>query len=203
MILRIFMSFSCFFIFTVDYLLQKTYNKYITLCKKCKKIIPNKVIINDKPKYLYKRIYCLECSPFGINNRKHLEKWTNTEKTCSKCLLLKKYSDFYFNKKENRLYRYCKQCSKQYDKNKIAKFKQLCLEYLGSKCNSCGYDKCQASLDFHHENPNIKKFNINQKKQMKLTDVIKKELDKCIILCSNCHRELHYLNNFVGNRTQI
>jgi len=60
---------------------------------------------------------------------------------------------------------------------------------LKKECSICGYNKCKASLDFHHiEN---KGANISQ-----ITSVagIKEEIDKnpVVILCSNCHRELHW-----------
>ena len=162
-------------------------------CRKCSQKIPYMVEIDGKTKYLYKRVYCLSCSPFGGNNRKSLENYTDTEKTCSMCHLLKPTSEFYWAEKEQRHYRYCKQCSTAYDKNKVKQFKQLCLDYLGGKCTKCGYNKCNAALDFHHLDPTKKEFPIPRKKQLTLTQPIKDELDKCTILCANCHREHHNL----------
>ena len=77
--------------------------------------------------------------------------------------------------------------------------KQMCVNYKGGKCFSCGYNKCLAALEFHHINPNEKEFNIGTKlKRLDSFDDIKSELDKCILLCSNCHRELHNDNNIIG-----
>ena len=58
-------------------------------------------------------------------------------------------------------------------------------------CSVCGYNKCASALDFHHNNGN-KKFNIGGITRI-ISDSqrIKKEIDKCIILCRNCHAELH------------
>jgi predicted HNH restriction endonuclease len=53
----------------------------------------------------------------------------------------------------------------------------------------CGYNKCQAALDFHHLIPEHKDVNIAHSKRT--FDKLRPELDKCILLCSNCHRELH------------
>lgn len=46
-------------------------------------------------------------------------------------------------------------------------------------------------MDFHHLNPDEKDFDISRSKTSKLTDHIKRELDKCILVCKNCHGEIH------------
>jgi biotin operon repressor len=76
-------------------------------------------------------------------------------------------------------------------KKRIQKLKELGIEYLGGKCLLCGYDKCMASLEFHHRDPNEKEFTVSHN-QSRSWDKLKKEIDKCDLLCSNCHRELHY-----------
>ena len=65
------------------------------------------------------------------------------------------------------------------------------IEYMGGKCEICGYDKCIRAFDFHHKNPNEKEFTIGHYYKLKW-GAIKEELDKCMLLCANCHRELHY-----------
>ena len=68
-----------------------------------------------------------------------------------------------------------------------------CIAYRGGKCQNCNYSKCQASLDFHHRNPDEKEFAICKKYGcLKLSERIKNELDKCDLLCANCHREEHF-----------
>jgi predicted HNH restriction endonuclease len=58
--------------------------------------------------------------------------------------------------------------------------------------DTCGYSKCESALEFHHLNPNEKDFNISSIRQLSnFTEKIKNELDKCILVCSNCHREIH------------
>ena len=66
------------------------------------------------------------------------------------------------------------------------KFKAI--EYKGGCCQECGYRKCPAALEFHHIDPKIKSFSISSGKT-RSWDKIKIELDKCILLCSNCHKE--------------
>ena len=72
------------------------------------------------------------------------------------------------------------------------KRKQEFVDYLGGKCKICEYDKCVEALEFHHIDPDTKSFSIasaiaNPKKH----GVIKEEVDKCILLCGNCHAEYH------------
>ena len=63
------------------------------------------------------------------------------------------------------------------------------IEYKGGKCEICGYDKNISALEFHHIKD--KNFGICEKKISTITDEIIKEVDKCILVCANCHRELH------------
>lgn len=67
--------------------------------------------------------------------------------------------------------------------------KRRLIEYKGGKCQICGYNRCQEALEFHHLDPQEKDFTISGgTKSFKL---LKPEVDKCILLCANCHREIH------------
>jgi hypothetical protein len=70
------------------------------------------------------------------------------------------------------------------------KNKERSVEYKGGKCVKCGYNKCVRALEFHHIDPSQKDFAPSQNMNMSW-DRIKIELDKCILVCSNCHREIH------------
>lgn len=59
---------------------------------------------------------------------------------------------------------------------------------LGGSCQLCGYNKCLAALHFHHINPHEKEFNISSKNHFW---EVEKEIQKCILLCANCHTEVH------------
>lgn len=63
------------------------------------------------------------------------------------------------------------------------------IAYKGGCCNVCGYDKCVAAFDFHHVDPLEKDFTISA--HMTSWERIKKEVDKCVLVCANCHREIH------------
>lgn len=61
-------------------------------------------------------------------------------------------------------------------------------EILGGKCSKCGYNKCDAALEFHHV-IGSKEFQIAGAKYG--WKRMKAEIEKCILLCANCHREHH------------
>jgi hypothetical protein len=69
--------------------------------------------------------------------------------------------------------------------------RQMAIEYKGGKCLQCGYDRCVDALEFHHTNSSGKDFSISEKGYTRSWARVKKELDKCMLLCANCHRELH------------
>ena len=70
--------------------------------------------------------------------------------------------------------------------------KQKAVEYLGGKCQECGYDKCIACLEFHHRDPKAKEYEITNILHSKGWPTIQAELDKCDLLCANCHREVEF-----------
>lgn len=75
-----------------------------------------------------------------------------------------------------------------YIRNKALRLK--CIKYLGNKCKLCGTSDVHI-LCFHHKNPKEKEFKFSKRHGMKF-DNYKKELDKCELLCHNCHHKLHY-----------
>lgn len=87
----------------------------------------------------------------------------------------------------------CRECSKEKNKIKIATRKNkmsVLIQDKGGKCQNCGYDKCEEALDFHHLKPKEKSFNISPKLHFSL-EKLKEETDKCVLLCVNCHQEVH------------
>lgn len=70
--------------------------------------------------------------------------------------------------------------------------KKRLIEYKGGKCERCGYNKSiPAVYDFHHLDPNTKDFGLSYKGSTRSFDKLKIEVDKCILLCKNCHAEIH------------
>ncbi|MDP3057563.1 MAG: hypothetical protein Q8N37_03525 [bacterium] len=69
--------------------------------------------------------------------------------------------------------------------------KQKSIKYKGSVCELCGYGKCQEALQFHHTKPGEKDFAVSGDGFTRSWEKIKRELDKCILVCANCHAEIH------------
>lgn len=65
------------------------------------------------------------------------------------------------------------------------------VNYKGGHCECCGYNNCLSALTFHHRDKTKKEFNISSIFHILSWDKIKQELDKCHLLCSNCHYEVH------------
>jgi len=71
------------------------------------------------------------------------------------------------------------------------KLREMAREYKGGMCIICGYNKCQRALSFHHLNPKNKDFDLSSRGLTRSWERIKKEIDKCVLLCANCHMEIH------------
>lgn len=84
----------------------------------------------------------------------------------------------------------CKKCLVDAVQRRRFKTKENLKLLFGGKCQICGYDKYLGALEFHHLNPSNKSFEISKRQTMAL-DLLKKEADKCILVCSNCHKEIH------------
>lgn len=70
--------------------------------------------------------------------------------------------------------------------------KQRIIDSMGSKCQICGYNKCNDALELHHIDPTKKEFGFGAIRANPTSwPSIVKELKKCVLLCSICHRELH------------
>ena len=67
--------------------------------------------------------------------------------------------------------------------------KEKAVAYKGGSCEKCGYSRSVAALEFHHRLPSGKDFGLA--KTYRNWDVVEAELDKCDMLCANCHREIH------------
>jgi len=71
------------------------------------------------------------------------------------------------------------------------KVREMAVARLGGKCQTCGYDKCTSALDFHHKDESLKSFGISTKGYTRSWKAVIEEIEKCFLLCANCHREVH------------
>ena len=89
----------------------------------------------------------------------------------------------------NKMKSCCKKCHTLHVHQKKRDIKRRAIDYLGGKCQRCGYKGIPSVYDFHHKNPEEKDFSWGETR--KTWDNLKSELDKCVLLCANCHREVH------------
>ena len=163
----------------------------MNICKKCQSMFPSSITIDGVQHIINKRKFCLNCSPFKKHNTRDLTKPINLKsKFCLKCRTEHPIKMFYKRKNRNGYYPYCKTCTANISSNNQQEMKRKCVEYKGVKCNKCGYKKSMSALTFHHKDPTKKEFSIARTTSYNF-DVVKKELDKCILLCANCHAEEH------------
>ena len=77
---------------------------------------------------------------------------------------------------------------------RIRKKREL-IDYKGGECEKCGYSKdVLGAYDFHHIDPSKKKFGISKWNRLNIKDLIK-EVDNCMLVCKNCHAEIHAEEN--------
>lgn len=127
----------------------------------------------------------------GIAGSPHSSSSGQLVKTCKLCNQSKELNSENFYIQSNGTYHsYCKSCNNQRTINRIRIRKQMIVDYKGGKCCICGYNRYVGALDFHHLDPNIKDFNISNLKTYSF-DKLKLEADKCILVCKNCHAEIH------------
>ncbi len=65
------------------------------------------------------------------------------------------------------------------------------MELKGGKCELCGYKSCIWALDFHHLDEKTKSFSLSVRGLTRSWALIKNEVEKCVLVCANCHREIH------------
>lgn len=88
--------------------------------------------------------------------------------------------------------RHCGKCSSEAVQRRRDKIKRLAVEYKGGKCSVCGYDTCIAALQFHHLDPTKKEFGVASKGHTRSWSRVRDEIDKCILVCANCHAEIEH-----------
>ena len=70
--------------------------------------------------------------------------------------------------------------------------KQKLVEIAGGRCVLCGYERCVTALEFHHIDPTSKDFNVTGSRDTRSFASMIAEIRKCVLVCANCHREIHF-----------
>lgn len=157
-------------------------------CRLCNEYFPFRLNIEGKKRNLKNRKYCLNCSSFGSKNTRILDHETRiakglmiTDCICADC------GRKYTYKREGKSKTRCNSC---YTRRSRALARVRAYAYKGNKCLVCGYDRCMENLHFHHVNPEEKLFDVGTNINLSW-ERVKNELDKCVVLCSIHHTELH------------
>lgn len=160
-------------------------------CKACGSKIPNWARVGERTVNLSNRRYCLVCSPYGERAKNSK---TGCLKTCSRCHNPQPTSQFYPRRKRvgiGNLSPWCRKCYRDDAATRQRAFKERCIQYKGGACLKCGYNRYSGAMDFHHRDPTKKDFGLSRRRSCTWTEEIQRELDKCDLLCANCHRETH------------
>lgn len=135
------------------------------VCKKCGMQFPNRIEIDGVLHVVSNRKYCLDCSPFKQHNTRklHMERPDGEVKS---------------------------KIATERVQSRRKTLKAMAIAYKGGSCCICGYNRCIGALEFHHIDPSKKSFGLAARGFTRSWESIKQEIDKCILVCSNCHREI-------------
>jgi len=159
------------------------------ICRNCGDSLPNWVTIDGQKKNIQRRKFCLTCSPYKGGNRrtrvdisKEEGHTLNRSKPCQIC-------------KRPRNIDRGRRCSTCITLLRRHRAKKRAVALLGGRCIHCGLtatDRRLPAFAFHHRDP-IEKIFALASNMHKSWDFIKPEIEKCDLLCTNCHN-IHHSN---------
>jgi len=136
-------------------------------CVACGREFPSKLRINGVMRSLYRRKFCLECSPFGEHNTSKKPAGASDDADA-----------FRKRRRTDSWVRYLRKRRRERKERLIA--------LRGGKCEDCGYGTSSAALEFHHRDARTKEFGIGNMNGSWLR--LLAEAEKCDLLCANCHQ---------------
>lgn len=154
------------------------------ICHGCGKKFPNIVKIDGKRRFLHRRIYCLDCNPYGKRifwgGKRVIKRNRNVKRhfICSNC------GKHRFQKTRNNE---CSSCRSRVIRHKK---KAELVRLMGGGCKICGYSRSMHAMDFHHLDASKKEGNISSLFASPMKEILR-ELKKCILVCCRCHSEIH------------
>lgn len=144
----------------------------VKACDSCRRTFPKKLVIDGKMRSLYRRRFCLACSPFGAHN---------TATSPPGAVIGIDLIELRRRRKNASTYRY--------QKRNRRSLKAELVRQRGGCCEECGYARTPAALEFHHRDAASKEFQISRGSVSR--DRLWSEASKCDLLCANCHRKRH------------
>lgn len=102
----------------------------------------------------------------------------------------KHHGETIFTQRSDTGYWRCMKCDSDRASKLGRSLKQRMVEFAGGECLICSYDGYIGALEFHHIKPSTKSFEINSRTTQPW-ELILLEIEKCVLLCSNCHKEVH------------
>lgn len=172
---------------------------YKIQCLNCNKLLESKNKTRNFCSHKCSGEYLSKNKTYKPIHKKYKKK--NKEKNkCLECKIntarIKFCYDCSSKKEKNRaIYRY------KIKKNKARILKEKLINNFGGRCISCGYNKCQRALTFHHIDPKTKKFTIDISNLIKKKESdIMNEVKKCQLLCQNCHSIHHEKERIINNK---
>ena len=121
---------------------------------------------------------------------------------CARCKKRKSSEAFYVKLcQRGSPHSYCKSCHNAYTTERFRRRKKQAVEYLGARCADCRGTFPYFVYDFHHRDPAQKDMQFNSLRR-RSWEVIQRELDKCVLLCANCHRMRHW-ERFIATESPI
>lgn len=158
----------------------------------CGNQIPNEIIIDGKKRSLKNRSKCLTCCPHGSSV--YSKRYPSNQRKSKDSERNKKKQKTYSNKIKNS--------TGLNPANLTRKLRKLILvTSLGGRCLSCGYRKTLRNLVFHHLDETKKEVGLSERSFQFGWDKIYNELIKCVLLCHNCHGEIH--DNILDDKEKI
>ena len=176
-----------------EYALSSSGNRYISDIEKIMPEIDKTILVcvnchreihgGLHPEYLESEV---------VRHKPEIKDKVPETKICNCCTQSKSLSDFYQKRNGQGVsHGWCIECMRNQSALRKRQFKQKCLDFLGNKCEECGYCIYNGALEFHHKDPKEKDFNLSKVGCTNLNEKIKSELRKCKLLCANCHRIEH------------
>ncbi len=133
------------------------------LCAHCGRSFPAKLVVNGTTRSMYRRRFCLICSPYGVHNTSP-----------------RRFEDPRVRRRQSWV---------NYSRRRRVQIKAELVAARGGRCEDCGYERTAWALEFHHRDASTKEFSLGG--VLGSIERARREAGKCSLVCGNCHRIRH------------